>query len=110
MHQKEYKVMTFDNITDDGRLWAVRYDGAEDNALDIIFDQWNDVSWLRSFFKNNFNDLASYFKITDVDEAIYDTLDDAERLQCIIMDLSPDSDLDKVFRHLEPSRAHEMLL
>jgi hypothetical protein len=25
--------MTFDDITDDGRLWAVRYDGDDDNAL-----------------------------------------------------------------------------
>ena len=26
--------MTFDLITEDGRLWAVRYEGAADNALD----------------------------------------------------------------------------
>ena len=25
--------MTFDEITDDGRLWAVRYDGEDDNKL-----------------------------------------------------------------------------
>lgn len=43
--------MTFDKITDDGRLWAVRYDGAEDNVLVTIFEQWNDVQWLREFFK-----------------------------------------------------------
>mgnify|MGYP003466322900 FL=1 len=43
--------MTFDKITDDGRLWAVRYDGADDNALVTIFDQWNDIQWLREFFK-----------------------------------------------------------
>lgn len=39
--------MTFDKITEDGRLWAVRYEGAEDNALVTIFDQWNDILWLR---------------------------------------------------------------
>ncbi len=102
--------MTFDDITEDGRLWAVRYEGAEDNALATILDQWNDMVWLRSFFKENIADLASYFKITDVNEAIYDTLDDAERLQCLIMDISPDADLDRIFRHLEPSRISEMLL
>ncbi len=102
--------MTFDDITEDGRLWAVRYDGAKDNALATILDQWNDVAWLRAFFKEHISDLASYFKITDVNEAIYDTLDDAERLQCLIMDISPDADLDKIFRHLEPSRISEMLL
>ena len=41
--------MTFDDITEDGRLWAVRYDGEKDNALYTLFDQWNDVMWLRSF-------------------------------------------------------------
>lgn len=30
--------MTFDDITEDGRLWAVRYDGENDNALYRIFD------------------------------------------------------------------------
>lgn len=102
--------MTFDDITNDGRLWAVRYDGAEDNALAVAFDKWNDVSWLRSFFKENICDLADYFKITDVNQAIYDTIEDAERLQCLIMDISPDADLDRLFRHLEPSRIEEMLL
>ncbi len=101
---------TFDDMTEDGRLWAVRYEGAEDNALATILDQWNDVVWLRAFFKENMADLFSYFKITDVNEAIYDTLDDAERLQCLIMDISPDADLDKIFRNLEPSRISEMLL
>ncbi len=102
--------MTFDDITGDGRLWAVRYAGQNDNALYNILDQWNDVSWLRAFFKENINDLASYFKITDVNAAIYDTIEDADRLQCLIMDISPDADLDLIFRHLEPTRTAEMLL
>lgn len=34
--------MTFDKILNDGRLWAVRYDGDNDNALQIVFNQWND--------------------------------------------------------------------
>lgn len=43
--------MRFDKITDDGRLWSVRYDGDSDNILSILFDRWNDVMWLRDFFK-----------------------------------------------------------
>ena len=66
--------------------------------------------WLRSFFKENIDDLASYFKITDVNQAIYDTIEDSEHLQCIIMDISPDADLDKIFRPLENGRTSEMLL
>lgn len=93
--------MTFDSITQDERLWAARYDGCADNALDTLFEQWNDVMWLRDFFKANLDDLISYFKITDVNDAIYDTIEDSERLQCLIMDISPDADLDKLFLPLE---------
>ena len=102
--------MNFDKITEDGRLWAVRYEGAEDNALATIFDQWNDIQWLREFFKSNFDDLVSYFKITDVNNAIYDTLEDSDRLECLILDISPDADLDQLFRPLENSRFDEHLL
>lgn len=102
--------MEFDRITDCGNLWAVRYDNNQDNVLDIIFDQWNDVRWLRSFFKENLGDLAAYFKITDVNQAIYDTIEDSERLQCLILDLSPEVNLDEIFRPLENSRSSEMIL
>ena len=102
--------MTFDRITQDGRLWATRYEGYSDNALDTLFEQWNDVVWLRDFFKANLDDLISYFKITDVNEAIYDTIEDSERLQCLIMDISPEADLDKIFRPLENSRYADVLL
>ena len=52
--------MTFDDITEDGRLWAVRYDGEDDNALYNLFEQWNDVTWLRSFFKDNIDDVILF--------------------------------------------------
>jgi hypothetical protein len=102
--------MTFDDITEDGRLWAVRYDGDNDNALYRLFDQWNDISWLRDFFKTNWQDLTSYFKITDVNQAIMRTIEDSEKLQGIIMDLSPDANLDDIFLPLENFRTHDMLL
>ena len=66
--------------------------------------------WLRSFFKQNMNDLASYFKITDVNQAIYDTIEDSDRLQCLILDISPDANLDEIFRPLDNGRISEMLL
>lgn len=102
--------MKFDKITDNGNLWAVRYDNCLDNVLDTILDQWNDVAWLRKFFKQNIEDLASYFKITDVNQAIYDTIEDSERLQCLIMDISPDANFDEIFRPLDNYRNSEMLL
>ncbi len=102
--------MKFDLVTENGHLWAVQYEDCLDNVLSTLFDQWNDVKWLRSFFKDNIVDLAAYFKITDVNQAIYDTLEDSERLQCLIMDISPDANLDEIFRPLDNNRSSEMLL
>ena len=93
-----------DDITGDGRLWAVRYDGATDNELFRLFDQWNDVMWLRNFFKENINDLNAYFKITDINQAISDTIDDSEILEGVILDISPEADLDLIFRPLSNNR------
>lgn len=102
--------MTFDKILENNTLWAVRYDGSKDNALQELFEQWNDPEWLVDFFLANMSDLASYFKITDINQAIYDTIDDSQRMQCLIMDISPDANLDELFRPLENSRANEMIL
>ena len=102
--------MTFDKILDNNTLWAVRYDGEEDNSLRIVFNQWNDPEWLWDFFTENMTDLESYFKITDVDQAIYDTMDDSDALECLILDISPDADLDKLFHPLENNRTAEMML
>lgn len=35
--------MTFEQITDNEKLWAVRYDDYLDNILDSILGQWNVV-------------------------------------------------------------------
>lgn len=102
--------MKFDKILENNTLWAVRYDGQEDNALQTLFEQWSDPEWLVDFFVANMSDLTSYFKITDINQAIYDTIDDSQRMQCLILDISPDADLDQIFRPLENSRTSEMLL
>ena len=102
--------MTFDKIIDDGRLWAVRYDNDKDNALQKVMLQWSDAQWLAEFFMQNLDDLISYFKITNIEDAIYQTMEDRDELACIIMDISPDANLDHFFRPLNNSRTSEMLL
>ena len=102
--------MTFDKIIEDGRLWAVRYNGDRDNALQKMLAQWRDAEWLTDFFVQNFDDLISYFKITDIEDAIYQTMEDSDELSCIIMDISPDANLDRFFRPLDNNRTSEMLL
>lgn len=103
-------MMLFDEITNDDRLWSVRYEGEEENALFRSFAQWNDVEWLRAFFYENKDDLESYFKVTDVNEAIYDTIEDSDKLQCLILDLSPDADLEKLFRPLDNRQTAALML
>lgn len=102
--------MTFDKILNNGTLWAVRYEGDDDNALRKVFNQWNDPEWLWDFFTENMADLEAYFKITDLNQAIYDTMDDSGELECLILDISPDADLDALFRPLENYRTTEMTL
>ena len=62
-------VMSFEDITEDGRLWAVRYEGDPDNILAMTFEKWNDQDWLKDFFVANSCDLSSYFKITNLNQA-----------------------------------------
>lgn len=102
--------MKFEKILDNGRLWAVQYDEDPVNVLDKVFSQWNDYEWLRSFFIEHQEDLSSFFHITDIDRAVFDTVDDANDLECLILDLSPNADLDKLFRPLENTRLSEALL
>lgn len=102
--------MTFEDITGDGKLWAVRYDGDPDNVLAVIFERWNDQDWLRGFFVANSSDLSSYFKITNLNQAIYDTISDAQDLECVILDSIDSDELDSLFKPLDNLRAAEVLL
>ena len=107
---EKLRTMKFDNIDGSGRLWAVKYDGNTVNVLSMLFSQWTDVDWLVDFFSSNKADLERNFQIRSVDKAIYDTLMDAEELECMILDLAEDSDLDKMFRPLNNMRTSELLL
>ena len=102
--------MRFERILDNGRLWAVMYDGDAVNILERVFTQWNDYEWLRAFFTKHVEDLSSFFHITDIDRAVFDTVDDANDLECLIMDIDPDANLDELFRPLENTRLSEVLL
>lgn len=102
--------MKFEDVLNNGRLWAVIYDGDSENILTETFAKWIDIDFLTSFFSENKKDLADFFKITNIDEAIYDTIVDASSLSCLILDISPEADLDKLFRPLEPGRMSEMVL
>ena len=73
---------------------GIHYANDTQNELEKVFSQWNDAEWLLDFFSESFNDLVSYFKITKLDEAVYDTMEDSDELECLIMDINPDANLD----------------
>ena len=102
--------MEFYNIDGKRKLWAVRYDRDPINILGLLFQNWTDVDWLKEFFLSNKGDLERNFKITNIDRAIYDTLTEAEELECLILDLAEESDLDKIFRPLNNMRTSELML
>lgn len=102
--------MTFDKILEDGRLWAVRYDGKEDNCFEELFGQWYDMLWLKTFFEQNISDLESFFHITEVYQAVMETMEEASRLECLMMDITPEANLDTLFKHIDNRRYSEMLL
>ena len=102
--------MKFEDILHNGRLWAVVYDGDSQDILTKTFDNWLDPGYLEDFFSKNMKDLETYFQITNLDVAIYDTIADAASLSCLMLDIRPDTNLDSLFRPLENHRIREMLL
>lgn len=102
--------MRFEDVLSNGRLWSVIYDGQETNILSQVLCDWTDIDFLRCFFTENRSDLETYFHITNLDVAVYDTIADAASLSSVILDINPDANLDGLFRPLENSRMREMLL
>ena len=80
--------MKFEDVLGNGRLWAVIYDGDTQNILKEVFDQWGNLDYLESFFAENILDLMSYFDITDLEEAVFRTLEDANLMKSVILDIN----------------------
>lgn len=102
--------MKFVKILEDSRLWAVEYQNEATNCFDALFSQWYDMNWLLSFFKLNLHDLQSFFRITNVYQAVMETVEEAKRLECLMLDIAPEANLDLLFKHLENNRYFEMSL
>lgn len=102
--------MRFEDVLSNGKLWSTVYDGEEENVLSQLLGNWLDPVYLREFFEANIADLESYFHISNVDLAIFDTVKDATTLACLILDLKPEIPLESLFRPLENSRLGEMIL
>ncbi len=102
--------MRFRDILGDERLWAVVYDGEKEDILSQTFSRWMDLDALFDFFEKNAADLASYFRIADISQAVFETVEDAVSLKALLLEVGPDAHLDRFFRPLENSRINEMVL
>lgn len=100
--------MTFDKIHNN--LYAVREDGHEDNVLFELFEEWNDTNFLYSFFEKNKDKLHNYFHVQTIKQAVEDTLEDAEYLECVLLDIEEDGVLDDIFTALDKKKPDAYLL
>ena len=67
MHCNTFKVMEFVRVIKGyDHLWAVKEPDKELDELTSLFERWNDADYLFQFFKDNIDDLKSYFKIEKI--------------------------------------------
>lgn len=90
--------MKFERIIEGkDHLWAVRDMDKEVNELTGLFRKWNDLEYLFDFFRANRSDLEQNFHIHSLKMAIDDTLEDAEALEALILDMPYTEELDNLF-------------
>jgi hypothetical protein len=87
-------------IKDKDHLWAVRDMSKPKNELALLFQSWNDIGYLVDFFMDNLYDLQGYFHIERISDAIEDTMDDAQQLERLILDIPYTENLDELFKPL----------
>lgn len=91
-------------------LWAVKEPDKESDELTSLFDRWNDAEFLFQFFKDNIDDLKSYFKIERISQAIHDTFEDADALEELILTFPYTEELDTLFKPLDVTDRKSMEL
>ena len=85
------------------KLWAVQYQGDSSHAINILKDNWSDVSWLFNYFETQRKDLESGFYADEqVDDAIEITLDEADEL----FQALENEDLNSLFKPLDDRQFH----
>lgn len=79
---------------------AVRDMNKPNNELAALFQKWNDAEYLWEFFMNNLDDLQEFFHIERISAAVEDTIDDAEQLERLILEIPYTENLDELFHPL----------
>lgn len=82
-------------------LWAVKSPDEEVDELTLLFRKWNSGEYLLDFFIENYTDLKDFFHIERIDDAVTDTLEDAEALEELVLDFPYTERLDNLFKPLD---------
>ncbi len=106
--RKDNLPMKFEELVN-GKLWAVRNENADGHELEILLDHWNDVVWLRDFFVNNQDDLNAFYHVS-IEDAIWDTIEESDEIELMLMRLAEEDNLDTLFRPLDNNETAESLL
>ena len=70
-------------------LWAVEYEPGTGNAFDNLWDQWDDVEFMRDFCRKNFADLQAKFGYAiSLDDAVEALMEEADLLMRELLDLA----------------------
>ncbi|MDR9365875.1 MAG: hypothetical protein RI575_11085 [Balneolaceae bacterium] len=73
-------------------LYAIQFPEYDVNELDRNFDLWNNPEYLKDFFSKNSGDLRGYNQFHNrhysVQDAVTKTLDDAENLEHLLLDVA----------------------
>ncbi len=75
------------------------------DELTYLFEVWRDPGYLYDFFIENWERMT-YFRINDIGQAIYDTLEDANELEKIILEFPMTADLSVFFKPLGEKDAY----
>ena len=65
--------------------------------------------WLRDFFVCNQDDLNTFYHV-GIDDAIWDTIEDSDKIETALIQLAENDDLDTLFRPLDNNETAESLL
>jgi hypothetical protein len=71
-------------------LYAVKYEGSEQDALDILQEEWADPEDLRLFFKQYKRDYESYYGKATLSQIVEKAIEDADALFETLFKLAED--------------------
>ncbi len=85
--QISYRIINIFEFIEDS-LSAVQYENMATDELTYVLDCWNDVDFLRDFFKENLSDLCNNFHNFTINEAVKITIREAKNLNEYMLSLA----------------------